>query len=216
MTMILLIAGILTAYFLGSIPTAVWISKRFYNIDVRTLGSGNSGSTNTFRTLGVKAGLVVQLVDISKGFIAAYLAARLQAEFSLFEANKTLVLQVVFGLAAVLGHIFPIFAQFRGGKGINTLLGAMLAVNWQIALLCLAVFLIVLIASRYVSLSSMLAVLSFPIISLVLEYFFHRSFSDWFIVSGFGMFLLVVYTHRTNIKRLLHNQENRVNIKLKF
>jgi glycerol-3-phosphate acyltransferase PlsY len=214
--MIIIIGFILLAYLLGSIPTAVWIGKVFYGIDIRTMGSGNSGSTNTFRVLGIKAGIAVQITDISKGILAISLSYLAQKEnlphFFRDVQYPLLPLQMALGMSAVIGHVFPIFAQFRGGKGINTLLGVMLMINWQIALLCLLVFFIVLFSSRFVSLSSMFAVLFYPVITILFNTFGNYAYHEWFIISGFGIFLFVVYTHRTNISRLLNRTESKVKL----
>jgi len=214
--MILVICLILLTYLIGSVPTAVWIGKTFYGTDIRTLGSGNSGSTNTFRTLGAKAGIAVQIIDISKGCIAVALSAMINKEnlpaFFTDSQYPLLPLQMTLGISAVIGHVFPVFAQFRGGKGINTLLGVMLMINWQIALFCLLVFFIVLFISKFVSLSSMCAVLFYPIIALLYNLFADYHYHVWFIVFGFGIFLFVVYTHRTNIRRLLTRTENKVKL----
>lgn len=214
--MMFIISLIILAYLLGSIPTAVWIGKAFYGVDIRTMGSGNSGSTNTFRILGAKAGIVVQIVDIGKGIIAVFLSSIVGKEnlpdFYLDAHYPLLPLQMTLGISAVIGHVFPVFAQFRGGKGINTLLGVMLMINWQIALLCLIVFFITLFISKFVSLSSMCAVLFYPIIALLYNAFMGYSYHTWFILTGLSIFLFVLYTHRSNIKRLLTHTENKVKL----
>lgn len=214
--MIIIIGFILLAYLIGSVPTAVWISKTFYGTDIRTMGSGNSGSTNTFRVLGAKAGIAVQIIDISKGILTVSLSYLVEKEklpdFFTDTQYPLLPLQMVLGMSAVIGHVFPVFAQFRGGKGINTLLGVMLMINWQIALLCLLVFFIVLVSSRFVSLSSMCAVFFYPVVAILFNVFGYDNYHTWFILSGFGVFLFVVYTHRTNIRRLLSRTENKVKL----
>src|ERR1700712_5052576 len=152
------VSALILAYLCGSIPTAVWIGLAFYDIDVREYGSGNAGATNTFRVLGKKAGIPVMLLDILKGWTATNLAyfigvSTTGAYNSTAYTNYALAL----GIAAVMGHLFPIFAGFRGGKGIATLFGMVLAINLSAALLCVIVFVIVLLLTRYVSLSSMTA-----------------------------------------------------------
>ncbi|MCS7028045.1 MAG: glycerol-3-phosphate 1-O-acyltransferase PlsY [Bacteroidia bacterium] len=213
------IIAILFAYLIGSIPTALWISEVFYGIDIRTKGSGNSGSTNAFRVLGVKAGIAVQVVDILKGVAAISLANEVHKSaiptFLIDPVYPLLPLQMILGISAVIGHVFPIWAQFRGGKGINTLLGVMLAINWQIAILCLLVFCVVLFISKFVSLSSICAVFAYPITVLMFNIFGEYHYRLWFILSGFGIFLFVVYTHRSNIRRLLSHSESRVRFKLR-
>lgn len=133
---------ILLAYLIGSIPTAVWISRRFFNIDIRDYGSGNSGATNTFRVLGKKWGSIVMLIDVLKGVIATSLYIALP--FYLTNELQRTNLMIGLGLAAVLGHIFPIWAGFRGGKGVATLLGMAVAIQPVVAVCCLIVFMIVL------------------------------------------------------------------------
>ena len=159
METIIIIALLVTAYLLGSIPSAVWWGKRYYGIDVREFGSGNAGATNTFRVLGKKAGIPVLFIDIIKGTSAVLLA--FLSPF-VFESNQFVNLQLGLGIAALVGHVFPIFAGFRGGKGVATILGIVICLTPITSLMVLGVFLIVLLATRYVSLSSMTAGLSFP------------------------------------------------------
>src|SRR6202000_2366288 len=152
------VSALIAAYLFGSIPTAVWIGLAFFNIDVREYGSGNAGATNTFRVLGKKAGVPVMFLDILKGWTATNLAyfigvSTTGAYHSIAYTNYELAL----GIAAVMGHLFPVFAGFRGGKGIATLFGMVLAVNLHAALLCVGVFIIILLITRYVSLSSITA-----------------------------------------------------------
>ncbi|RMG78149.1 MAG: glycerol-3-phosphate 1-O-acyltransferase, partial [Bacteroidetes bacterium] len=147
------IIAIVIAYLMGSIPTAVWIGKIFYGIDVREYGSGNAGATNTFRVLGKKAGIPVLIIDILKGFFAVKLSYLFGGD--ILSHNQLINFQLTLGLAALLGHIFPIYVGFRGGKGIATLLGIMIAIHYQAALISFAIFTVIFIASKYVSLSSM-------------------------------------------------------------
>jgi acyl phosphate:glycerol-3-phosphate acyltransferase len=194
------------AYLLGSIPSAVWIGRSYYGVDVRDHGSKNAGATNTFRVLGVKAGSIVLALDALKGATASNLAmlvASSQTEGGLF-----IGLQILFGILAVVGHIVPIFANFRGGKGIATLLGMTIAINWQLALSCLAIFILILIVTRYVSLSSMLSTISFPIFAV---YLFHED-QPLLIAFGITMAFLVILTHKKNIYKLLQGEENKANI----
>ena len=149
------VAFLVLSYLIGSIPTAVWVGKRFYQKDVRDFGSGNAGATNTFRVLGYKAGIIVLLIDVIKGWICAYVFAR-QLHPS-FLSNPAVNTQISFGLAAIVGHIYPIFANFRGGKGVATALGIIIALHPEAAFSCIGVFIVVLLVSRIVSLSSMLA-----------------------------------------------------------
>jgi glycerol-3-phosphate acyltransferase PlsY len=157
---------IIAAYCIGSIPTAVWISKYFFNIDIRDYGSGNAGATNTFRVLGKKWGIVVMIVDMLKAIVAVKLAYLLPEAF---ENDVYLInLQLGLGLAAVLGHIFPLWAEFRGGKGVASLFGMVLGIQPNVALCCVGVFILVLFLTRWVSLSSILASIAFPVFILVI------------------------------------------------
>src|SRR6478735_1084996 len=152
------IAALILAYLCGSIPTAVWIGRAFYGIDVREYGSGNAGATNTFRVLGKKAGIPVMLLDILKGWTATNLAYVVGVSTTgAFHSIAFTNLQLALGVAAVMGHLFPVFAGFRGGKGIATLFGMILAINLPAALLCVLVFVTVLLVTKYVSLSSICA-----------------------------------------------------------
>lgn len=196
---------ILLAYLLGSIPTSVWWGKSFFDIDVREFGSGNAGATNTIRVLGKKAGIPVLIIDILKGVAAVMLAY-----VSDFETNSTPFVnyQIALGVAAVLGHIFPIFAGFRGGKGVATLLGVALAMVPQIAGLALIIFLLVLVTTQYVSLSSMAAGLSFPIILLTLFPGKPVSMVAFSIIVA----ILLIITHKKNIQKLLKKQESKFSL----
>lgn len=203
------------AYFIGSIPTAVWIGRYFFGIDVREYGSGNAGSTNTFRTLGVKAGVPVQVFDIMKGFFAASLAGIFYRNFGFFDSSSFTMLRVIFGMAAVIGHIFPIFADFKGGKGINTLLGMMIAIHPWATLACVVTFLVVLIISKYVSLGSIIGTLTFPLFLIGSAIMYHYDpRQEVLIIFGFAMFILVVLTHQQNIRRLLKGEENKARINI--
>jgi len=208
---ILLIAILgIAAYLIGSICTGVWVGKAYYGIDIRQHGSGNSGATNTFRVLGKKPGAAVMLIDIFKGWTATSLAGFLII-FNAVPADQLVVYQLIFGALAVLGHIFPIYERFEGGKGVATLLGMMLAIQPLVALMCIIVFVIVLFTSRYVSLGSMVAALAFPILLLLPR--FHPD-NPILIVFGFAIFAVVVLTHRKNINRLLQGEESKANIHL--
>lgn len=196
----------IVAYLLGSIPTAVWYGQAFFNLDIRKYGSGNAGATNTFRVLGKRAGTIVMLVDVLKGYTAAILSPILWY-MDVITENEILTFKIVFGLIAVIGHLYPIFAGFKGGKGVATLLGMMLATHPEMAAVCIGIFLLVVIASQYVSLGSILAALAFPV--LLLLQIFGQKENPLLIVFGFIVFLLVVFTHQKNIGRLLRGEENR-------
>lgn len=206
----LLFVGIIISYLIGSVPSAVWYGKAFYGIDVRDYGSGNAGATNTFRVLGKKAGSIVMAVDVIKGWIATSMAYILEYS-KLLQLEHIIYYQLVFGVFAVIGHIFPIYAGFRGGKGVATLLGMVLSIHVYAALICLAVFLIVFLASKYVSLGSMIASLAYPIIMLIPAF---SPDEPIVIVFGFLIFALVVLTHRKNVRRLINGEESKLQLKL--
>ncbi|MGZ3756072.1 MAG: glycerol-3-phosphate 1-O-acyltransferase PlsY [Mucilaginibacter sp.] len=202
------VSALLLAYLFGSIPTAVWIGLAFFNIDVREYGSGNAGATNTFRVLGKKAGIPVMFLDILKGWTATNLAYFIGVSTtggvnSIAYTNYALAL----GIAAVMGHLFPVFAGFRGGKGIATLFGMILAIHLQAALLCVVVFIVVLLISRYVSLSSIIAGFTYTI---GVAFVFPSNKSV--VIYGMCMFLLILITHQKNIERLLKGKESKVNL----
>ena len=194
---------VVLAYLLGSIPTSIWVSKAVFGIDIRDYGSGNPGATNTFRVLGSKWGSFVMIADITKGVIATslYILIPFYLENELARTNFMIVL----GLAAVLGHIFPIWADFKGGKGVATILGMALAIQPIVALICIVVFLITLFTTRFVSLSSMLA----SVVFMVLILFIFKEKETSYRVFAIIVALMVVVTHQKNIGRLLNGKENK-------
>jgi acyl phosphate:glycerol-3-phosphate acyltransferase len=210
MDIIIIAALFIVAYLIGSISTAVWLGKAYYGIDIRQHGSGNSGATNTFRVLGKKPGTAVMLIDIFKGWAATSLAGLLVI-FNIIEAQNLVYFQLGLGAIAVVGHIFPVYERFKGGKGVATLLGMMLAIQPEVALLCMIIFIIVLFMSKYVSLGSMIAALAFPILLLLPR--FHPD-NPILIIFGFVLFAVVVLTHRKNINRLIAGEESKANINL--
>lgn len=197
---------IILAYLIGSVPTAVWVSKYFFNIDIRDYGSGNAGATNTYRVLGFKWGTAVMLIDMLKGFVAVKLAYLLP--FYVADEFARTNFQIGLGLCAVLGHIYPVWAQFRGGKGVATLFGLVLAISPWTALGCVGVFLAVLFLTRFVSLSSILASLAFPIFILVIFNVDNPAYR----IFAVSVALLVMLTHQKNISRLLKGSENKAPI----
>ncbi len=197
---------IVLAYLIGSIPTAVWVSRYFFDIDIRDYGSGNSGATNTYRVLGPKWGTVVMVVDVLKGMAAVKLALLLPNYIG--NDTQLMNLQIGLGLGAVLGHIFPIWAEFRGGKGVATLFGLVLGISPWTALSCVGVFLLVLYLTRFVSLSSILASIAFPVFILVI--FNERE--PLYRVFAIAVALMVLLTHQKNIGRLFRGNESKVPI----
>ena len=194
---------IILAYLLGSIPTAVWYGKTFHKIDVREHGSGNAGATNTLRVLGNKAGFVVLFIDLLKGFLATRLSY-----FSYFEmgSQSYFNFQMALGITAVIGHVFPLFAGFKGGKGIATLLGMAIALNWQIALICIIAFVTIVWITKYISVGSMSAAILAALFSFFPYFYYDNLIANSFFCS---IAILVVYTHRANIKRLKAGNENK-------
>lgn len=190
---------------MGSIPTAVWIGKYFYKIDVREYGSGNAGATNTFRVLGKRAGIPVLIIDVLKGFAAVSLAYLSNYTRS---SNQMINLQLVLGIASLVGHIFPIFASFRGGKGIATLLGIILAVHPYAAFVSMGIFIIILLTTNYVSLSSMIAAVCFPIV--VIGVF--KTTAPSLVIFSILIAIMVLITHQKNIERLLRREESKAKL----
>jgi glycerol-3-phosphate acyltransferase PlsY len=197
---------VLLAYFIGSVPTAVWISRSQFNIDIRDYGSGNSGATNTFRVLGARWGTTVMLIDMLKGLLAVKLALLLPYYVQNDFARTNF--QIGLGLAAVLGHIFPVWAEFRGGKGVATLFGLVLGISPWTALGCVVIFLLVLFITRFVSLSSILASLAFPVFILIIFNVDNEAYR----IFAIAVALLVILTHQKNITRLLRGSESKAPI----
>jgi glycerol-3-phosphate acyltransferase PlsY len=204
MNIILIVLALLSAYLLGSIATAVWVGKKFHGIDVREHGSGNAGATNVIRVLGWKTGVPVLLIDVFKGWLAAMLPVFL----SLAGQGTALItnLQILAGVAAVLGHIFPVFAGFRGGKGVATIFGVLLAIHPLLTLSCMGVFLSGLLLTGYVSVSSMSAGIAFPVFLFLL----FDTPSIFFKIFSFVVAVAILITHRKNISRLLKGEESKL------
>lgn len=201
----LTIGLLLVAYLVGAIPTALWVGKSLYRIDLREYGSRNAGATNTIRVLGLKAGIPVLLFDILKGFATtqlAYLTAGSPGSDALIQVK------LLMGLIAITGHLFPVFASFKGGKGIATLLGVFLGIHPLSAVVSLGIFAVAFAGTRIVSVGSLLAVTAYPFIT-------------WFgfglenpVFTGFAVFFVLVvwYTHRENLKRLAKGEEKRIRL----
>lgn len=194
---------ILLAYILGSIATAVWAGRLFHGLDIRKHGSGNAGATNTIRVLGWATGIPVLLIDIAKGWLAASLPAILGLASP--GSSELINMQIICGLLAITGHVFPVFAGFRGGKGVASTFGVLLALQPVVTLLCMAVFLLILFVTGYVSVSSISAGISFPLISLV----FFESPSVIYTIFAFLVAIALVITHKKNIGRLMAGEEKR-------
>lgn len=199
---------LILSYFTGSFPSAVWIGRTFYNKDVREYGSGNAGATNTFRVLGKGAGIPVLLMDVFKGWLSVNYIF-IVSNSSQLSSTTFFEFQLAFGVAAVIGHLFPIYTGFRGGKGIATLLGLLIGLNWLAAIVAIVVFVIVFLFSKYVSLGSILASFAFPFVVFVIldEKDVNAS------IELFSVFvpILTLITHQKNIERLIRGEENKVN-----
>ncbi|MEN9301805.1 MAG: acyl-phosphate glycerol 3-phosphate acyltransferase [Bacteroidota bacterium] len=195
------------AYLIGSIPTAVWVGKHYFNIDVREHGSKNAGATNTFRILGKKAGWAVLGIDVAKGILAASLPRFLLFETTLSDENF-LLLQLSAAFTAVLGHVFPIFAGFRGGKGVATSLGIVIGIHPVAAAICLGIFLVVFVSSRMVSLGAIVAASSFPLVN----FFLLKNDSRVMLVFSIVLAVLIVAAHKKNISRLMKGEESKMNL----
>lgn len=203
---ILIILVFLICYLLGSVPTAVWTGKIFFGVDVRTQGSGNAGATNTFRVLGKGAGTFVLAFDVTKGFLAASLAVFLNYQ-GIISTDNILFFKMLMGLTAVAGHIYPIFAGFKGGKGVATLLGMVFSISLVVAFVCLGVFLLFFVSFHYVSVGSLVAGVVFSL--LVFGGMAGEATGAAKILSLL-LTAMLFYTHRSNIQKLRMGTENKM------
>ena len=195
------VIAFILAYLLGSIPTSVWVGKIFHGIDVREYGSGNAGATNVIRVLGWKTGIPVMIVDVGKGWLAAYLPVMLHlAEPG---SAQLINIQVLTGVTSIIGHIYPVLAGFRGGKGVACTVGVLISLHPVLSLLCLVIFLTVLLITGYVSVASMTMGIAFPILLFTL----FDTPSLYFKIFSVLMAVSIFFTHRKNIKRLLKGEE---------
>ncbi len=197
------IITLLGAYLLGAIPTSVWIGRRFYNIDIREHGSGNAGATNTIRVLGLKVGIPVLIIDMLKGFAAVNLIHL--TDYYIPQSGDFISYQLLLGIAAIIGHIFPVYVGFKGGKGVATLFGIVLAIDPLPTLICIGIFVITLIITKYVSLSSMIAGFSFPIMVIVV----FKTTTPSLVIFSLIIAILLLFTHQKNIERLLRKEESK-------
>jgi glycerol-3-phosphate acyltransferase PlsY len=195
--------GLLAAYLVGSIPSAVWVGRTFYNIDVREYGSGNAGATNTFRVLGKKPGIAVLIMDILKGFLAVKLAYFMGDYDS--QSPEFIDFELALAVCGLMGHIFPVFVGFRGGKGVATMMGILIGIHPPAALICALTFITTLYFTGYVSLSSMVSGIVFPVVIMV----FYSTNSSINIFS-LAVAILILVTHQRNIERIIRHEESRV------
>jgi len=202
------IALLILAYLLGALPFSIIAGRLFKGIDIREHGSGNAGATNTFRVLGKQAGIPVLVLDVLKGYATVSLA-----HYSEFGSNTEMFinLSLAYGIAAVIGHVFPVYVGFRGGKGVATLLGLMIGAFPQAALLSIGVFVVTLFLSKYVSLSSILAGIVFPLG----VFFLSKVLIPTMVIFSLFVPVLLLATHQRNIERLFRGEESKVNIKLR-
>ncbi len=216
-----LIFVIILSYLVGSIPNSIIISKLVKGIDIREFGSGNAGGTNVFRVLGWKWGILTILLDALKGAIAVIIVARLYLDNFPFNNitpfdDFTLV-QIICGVAAVIGHVFTVFAGFKGGKGIATGLGVLIMIVTVDMALALAVFFIVVGLSRYISLGSLAAAIAVPLIMIIRENIFGVDIQGYHTILPFVIVLalFVIYTHRSNILRIINGNERKISFSKK-
>ena len=212
--MIIYIIMAIIAYCIGSINFSVIFSKKFAGFDVREKGSGNAGSTNMLRSVGKKAAAITLICDVLKGVVAIVISIILGNIIK--DANKELLLQIA-GVAVVLGHTFPVFFQFKGGKGVATSLGILLMSNWQIGLICLVFALVLMILTRMVSLGSCAAAILFPVLTLFINDHYtvltEGKQGNVYLVYSIILAVIVLYNHRSNIKRILNGTENKLSFK---
>ena len=204
------IAAVFLAYLVGSIPSAIWVSKWFFGVDVRDYGSNNAGATNTFRVIGKFAGFSVLFLDILKGWISVKILTTYFFSAAL-QQDAFINMQLAIGISAVLGHVFPVYEQFQGGKGVATLMGIILAINFPAAIGCVIIFLLIFLITNFVSLGAITAAFFFPIFTI----FVLKSESPSLIYFSIFISILVIVTHKKNIERLLSGSENKMSIKLK-
>ncbi|HWR74121.1 MAG TPA: glycerol-3-phosphate 1-O-acyltransferase PlsY [Bacteroidales bacterium] len=203
MVIYLAVLALILSYLAGSIPSAVWAGRMFHGIDIREHGSGNAGATNTIRVLGWKTGVPVLIFDLAKGWLAASLPLFLNAAPE--GSQQMTALQIVCGMTAITGHLFPVFAGFRGGKGVATTFGVLLALHPFLTLSCAGIFLVVLLLSNYVSLSSMTAGVMFPVLLMTVFP------TPYLLLKLFAVVVAIalIVTHRKNIGRLIRGEEKK-------
>lgn len=214
--MLSILVVVLLSYLIGAIPSSLWIGKYFFKIDIRQHGSGNAGATNTFRILGWKAGTVVLLCDFGKGLLSTAVIS--QIAWSIGDGPALLysnwepeaMILIFAGVAAVVGHMFPVYSNFSGGKGAATACGMLYGIEPVSISISLAIFLIVMFSTRYVSLASIISTLIYPFSQLILRYGFNWDIDGSIILFSSALSLAIVIKHKGNIKRLLDGTENRV------
>lgn len=214
--MLSLIVVILASYLIGAIPSSLWTGKLFFKVDIRDHGSGNAGATNTFRILGWKAGVSVLIFDFGKGLLCTTLVSQLawkvgSGPVPIYPGwDVEPMLLIVCGVAATLGHMFPVYANFSGGKGAATACGMLYGIEPISISISLAVFFIVMLSTRYVSLGSMTGAIVYPITQLILRYGFGWDIDGSILLFSSALAIGIIIKHKGNIKRLMNGTENRV------
>jgi acyl phosphate:glycerol-3-phosphate acyltransferase len=208
--MVTIILSALIGYLLGSIPTGVWTGRLFRGIDIRDHGSKSIGATNVFRVLGVRLALWVLIIDIAKGFFAAYLGSRINLGDTLLSSNQ---LAMIAGIFAIIGHLFPLFARFRGGKGVATGAGMLLFLAPLEVAFALLIFAVTIAITRYVSLGSILAAIFLALSLFIQKYIYHYTLGNEMIGLAIFILVLILFTHRANIGRLIQGTENKLGAK---
>jgi len=195
------------AYLIGSINFSVIISKKMAGFDVREKGSGNAGTTNMLRAVGKKAAALTLICDILKGVVVIFVAKIIG---SVGDLNTALIVQMA-GILVVVGHTFPIFFKFKGGKGVATSLGVLITTNWQVGLICLVFALILIILTQMVSVGSIVAAILYPVLTM----FIHQNYivPGNYVISSIILAVIVVFNHRSNVKRILTGTENKISFK---
>lgn len=214
--MLSILVVVLLSYLIGAIPTSLWIGKYLFKIDIRDHGSGNAGATNSFRILGWKVGIVVLLFDFGKGLLCTTVISQLAWSigdgpavlYSNWEPDAMIL--IFAGVAAVVGHMFPVYSKFSGGKGAATACGMLYGIEPFSISISLAIFLIVMFSTRYVSLASIISTFIYPFSQLVLRYGFNWDIDGSIILFSSALSLGIIIKHKGNIKRLLEGTENRV------
>ena len=196
---------LILSYLTGAFPSAVWYGRTFYNVDVREYGSGNAGATNTFRVLGKNAGIPVLFMDVFKGWLSVNYIFLINSS-NVFSPELLFENQLAFGIAAVIGHLFPIYTGFRGGKGIATMLGLLIGLQPYAAFFSLIIFVIILFVFRYVSLAAMIASLAFPFFVMIIL----SSTNEPLNLFAIFVPILSLITHQKNIERLIRKEETKV------
>jgi acyl phosphate:glycerol-3-phosphate acyltransferase len=208
--MVTILLSALVGYLLGSIPTGVWVGRLFRGIDIREHGSKSTGATNVFRVLGTRLAIAVLIVDIAKGFFAAFLGSKINLGDTILMPNQ---LALIAGILAIIGHLFPLFARFHGGKGVATGAGMLLFLAPLELAFALMIFVVTVALTRYVSLGSILAALFFSLSLIFQRYFYHYPLGNEMIGLAIFIMALILFTHRANIGRLLHGVENKLGAK---